>query len=246
MATPANVNSNIAEANKLATKQFPKAKIRTAMATIGGSAEAEQASRKDRVAAARDICGYAKTFSDANPDIPAEVIAKSWDAEFNVLALELATSGNRFAKMSKDKKTATLTGYGANVKSVGKGVIEFELNPADCEKAKTGNGGSESKGSFSAIREVVEAKRRERDRKANPDRALLDDAKAEAETAWNALSDAIFATNDLELIQGLRASLDEMLEKYRTAEAKQNEIEAEAEAKQEETEAEAEVEAAAT
>ncbi len=75
---------------------------------------------------------------------------------------------------------------------------------------------------------------------------MLDDAKAEAETAWNALSDAIFATNDLELIQGLRASLDEMLEKYRTAEAKQNEIEAEAEAKQEETEAEAEVEAAAT
>lgn len=212
----------IRKANETALKGFPKSKLRKAFDAMAADATAADNAAESKAAAALNVVELAAEFRTANADIDTATVVKGWRDNFAVLTMELATAGNRFAELKPGKDgqpaTAKLTGYGNNVMSIGKGVIEFDIEPGE---------------SYRETRVAVEAARREARRKADPDAALLEDAKAEAIANWDELRTLIFETGDAGLVSSLADTLASMHADAAAALAKQAEAEADDDAEPE-------------
>ena len=184
-----------------ALKKFPKAKLLGCFTRMAEQANAGDAAAEDRAMAALDVTRLAHDFAMNNPEALNETVVKGWRDNVKTLTMELALQGNRFAELKEGKEgaapTAKLTGYGNNVASIAKGVIEFKIDPCESE-------------SYREVRKEVEGARAEARRDADPDAAALEDAKARCVEAWDAVRKAMFDTGDAGNIDTLTAALDDM------------------------------------
>lgn len=191
-------NKAIVKANETALKGFPKSKVRTAFNTMAAQADESDSNNESRQAAALDVLKLARTFAVKNDGATTETIVDGWRDNIKLVTMELAIAGNRFADLTegKDDKPATakLTGYGNNVASIAKGVLEFEIDPNDSE-------------SYRDVRKSVEAARAEKRRSADPTQAAIDDAKEKADEAWAALRRLVFGLNQLGTTESLTEAL---------------------------------------
>ena len=171
----------VRKANEFALKAFPKAKIKAAIETMAGKAGEADVASEAKAAAALDVCVLAETFRDVNmtEGAPCDVIAKGWTEHLKAVALDLAVAGNRFAELKEGKDgeaaTAKLPGYGNNVASIAKGVIEFEILLEAMPEGIEGVTGGEAAESYRDVRKVVEATRAAKRRDADPEAAALAD-----------------------------------------------------------------------
>lgn len=208
----------VRKANETALKRFPKSRLVKAFVAMNDAGAATDNASEVKAAAALDVVMAAHEFRAANEDATVETVLSGWRDHVKLVAMELALAGNRFAELTeaKDDKPATakLTGYGANVVSIAKGAVEFEV---------TGE-------SYREVRKAVEAARAEAKRESDPDAALLADSKAAAIEAWDELRKAVFETGDAGLVDGLRQLMVDGLAEFKAAAAEQDATEAEAEA----------------
>ena len=232
--TTANGNKAIVKANQTALKGFPKGKLKSAFELMAAKANDGDDSNDARQVAALDVCVMAVNFrakNDAVTDLTT--VVQGWRDSIKVLAMELAIAGNRFAELREAKgdkpASAKLTGYGDNVASIAKGCIEHEIAPSD---------------SYRETRKAVEAARNEARRAADPNGALLADAKAEADTAWGELREVIFDLGEVAPVESLTEWLNDQREQVAAEIAER--IKAEAEADKAKAEADALPEAEVT
>ena len=220
---------------EFALKSFPKTKIKAAIETMAGKAGEADVASEAKAAAALDVCALAETFRDVNmtEGAPCDVIAKGWTEHLKAVALDLAVAGNRFAELKEGKEgeaaTAKLTGYGNNVASIAKGVIEFHIMLDAMPEGIDGVTEGAPAESYRDVRKVVEATRAANRRDADPEAAALADAKSTAIEAWDTLRTAVFDSGDIALINGLTDTLSELKAAWDEATAAQDAIEAEAE-----------------
>ena len=224
----------VRKAGEFALKAFPKAKIKAAIEVMAGKAGEADVASDAKAAAALDVCALAESFRDTNmtEGAPCDVIAKGWTEHLKSVALDLAVAGNRFAELKEGKEgeaaTAKLTGYGNNVASIAKGVIEFEILLDAMPEGIDGVDAGAPAESYRDVRKVVEATRAAKRREADPEGAALADAKALTVEAWDALRTAVFDSGDQELILGLADTLNELKAAWDEAAEAQDVIEAEA------------------
>ena len=201
----ANAAKLIVKANEAALKGFPRAKLKAAFVAMAALATDSDKATEARQAAALDVCVLAAQFVGKNDKAHLDTVVTGWRDEFKTVAMELAVSGNRFAELKEGKgdqpATAKLTGYGNNVASIAKGVIEFS---GDEEPVVLGE-------SYREVRTAVEAKRADARRASDPDGAILADAKQAADDAWTELRKVIFDTGDAGNINQLREVLEGQL-----------------------------------
>jgi len=226
----------VRKAAEFALKSFPKAKIKAAIETMAGKAGEADVASEAKAAAALDVCALAETFRDVNmtEGAPCDVIAKGWTEHLKSVALDLAVAGNRFAELKEGKDgeaaTAKLTGYGNNVASIAKGVIEFEITLDALPEGIDGVTEGAPAESYREVRKVVEATRAAKRRDADPEAAALADAKAMTVEAWDALRVAVFGSEDQDLILGLADTLTELKAAWDEAAEAQDVIDDKAEA----------------
>jgi len=234
--TKAKGNKAIVKANESALKGFPKAKLKAAFQSMATLATEADKATDARQMAAVTVCALAGHYAEDNNGADVATIANGWRDNLKLLTMELAVAGNRFAEIvegkDKDKApTAKLTGYGNNVASIAKGVIEFEVGML----AENG----EPK-SYREIRKDVEGLRAEQRRDSDPDAAELADAKSTCDDAWKELRSTIFGTGDAGNIDQLTETLMELLSDVQAQLIEQADLdkkaaaESEAEAQQEE------------
>ena len=214
-------NKALATANETALKGFPKAKLKGAFNAMAELAKAGDAANEARQAAALDVVMLAENFA-VNNDAPVETLVKGWRDNLKLVIMELATSGNRFAELTEGKgdapATAKLTGYGNNVASIAKGVIEFDIH---CDGKLD---------SYRECRKAVESARAEKRRSDDPGAAQLADAKAHCMESWDTLRTTVFETGDILNVQALTEVLDGHIADVLEQIAAQDATEAEAEA----------------
>lgn len=219
---PAAANKAIVKANNSALKGFPKAKLRTAFDNMATLAKTGDDANESRQAAALGVIILADTFAGKNSEADNDTIVTGWRDHLKLLVMELAVAGNRFAELTEGKgdnaATAKLTGYGNNVASIAKGVLEFR---GDDTPIVIGD-------SYREVRTAVEAKRAEARRAADPDGAILADAKQAADDAWGELRKVIFETGDAGNIDQLREVLEGQLSDVQAQLIAQADTEAEA------------------
>jgi hypothetical protein len=215
-------NKAIVAANETGLQHFPASDLRKAFDSMAALANDADAATDSRQAAALDVLVLAESFAIDNESADTETIAAGWRDNLKVLTMELAVSGNRFAELKEGKgdsaATAKLTGYGNNVASIAKGVIQFDMAV---------NGNFES---YREARKAVEAARAEARRDSDPDAAALADAKAQADDTWKELRETVFATGDILNVEALTASLQDALSSVQDQIAAANAIEADADA----------------
>lgn len=215
-------------ANQTALKGFEKAALKRAFEAMAKEKEAGDKATDSKQGQALKIVELAHKFRSKQPDsVPRETVVKHWRENMKVLTMELAVAGNKFAQLKEGKDgaspTAKLTGYGDNVASIARGMVEFDVEIGE---------------SFRECREAVEAARAEYRRVNDPDAAALSDAKGAADEAWSELRKAVFDTGHTGLIETLAQVLAdakaELLADERAAgepEADDSESEPEAERK---------------
>ena len=224
---------------EFALKGFSRSKVSKAINTMAADATAADKASDSKAMAALELVGLAEQFADRNlqDDVgaPVDVIAKGWQAELKSVALELAVAGCRFAELKEGKEgeaaTAKLTGYGANVASIARGVIEFGIHLDCLPDGVEGIEGGTAAESYRDVRKVVEAKRAEARRKSDPEAAALADAVATMREAGKKLADAVVETGDIALVTALTETFGAMLVSHEAAIAEQDATEAEAESK---------------
>lgn len=193
MATKKADQKATRNAGKTGLVGFPKGKLKAAFNDMAKEKAAGDTAAESRAQCALKIVTLAHTFrTSQKDDIPVDTIVEGWRDNMKLVTMELATAGNRFAELKEGKDgaaaTAKLTGYGNNVASIAKGLIEFELDPAE---------------SYRETRKAVEAARQDHRRTADPDAAALSDAKSDADEAWKELRKAVFDTNHIGLVSAL-------------------------------------------
>lgn len=201
--------------NETALKGFPKAKLKAAFDTMSGKAGEADASQADKQKAGFDILKLARSFRESNADVDVKTVVDGWRDHLKGLTLELAVAGNRFATMTeaKENKPAVgkLTGYGNNVASIAKGVIEFDVVPDEITDDTTGDA------SYRSVRSHVEGLREQARREADPKEAALQDAKAAMLDAWNDLRKVCFEARDSQLIDQVTDMIKGLNEDVSTA-----------------------------
>ena len=209
--TQAGPAKDIKAANDHALVKFPKPKLRKAFEAIAQDANVESEAAENRSGAAFNVLVLAHQFALDNAESTVENIVDGWRDAMGGLCMELATAGNKFAELKpgKDEKptTAKFTGYGNNVVSIAKGILEFELDPSKLlnEDGETG---------FKVARRIVEQRRQARRRELNPELAAMKDATAQATEAWNELRKAVSDFGDLTTMKALRAAIREMRDRF--------------------------------
>jgi len=215
------------KANSTALKGFPKSKLKAAFDTMATLDADANAARESKGAAGLDIVNMAHAFADKNAGIDVSTIVEGWRENVKLITMELAVAGNRFAELipAKDDKPARakLTGYGNNVASIARGVIEYEIDPSTTAK-------DDEQPTYRSVRDAVQYARDEARRAANPDIAALEDAKGACVEAWNALRDEAYQGNNLDLINLLTETLNQARHDLIEAKAHDDAAEAEAEA----------------
>lgn len=219
------------KANRTALKGFETSKIRAAFEQMAELRTGEETNAEARSQAALNLCKYAHAFrTKQDKGIPADTIVEGWRSKLALVIMELAVAGNKFATLTegKDDKPATakLTGYGNNVASIAKGVIEHEIEPGE---------------TYTDTRKAVEAARLEERRLKNPELAAVADARTACDEAWQELRKAVYSTEHPALITALTDELTRMKAELMA----KPEAQPEADADDETGEAEAEPEAKA-
>jgi hypothetical protein len=209
---------------KAAINCFPKVQIINALAALADGTGAKSQADADSASASLDLTIIAAAYGVEAHEIAngdTSTVLGDWRENLKQVALELAANGSPFAE-SRETDTGTvakLTGTGNNVMSIAKGVVDFRVEIADCIN-------EQGEVSYRQVRATVEAKRAERRAEQNPDAAALAEAKEDAREAWQSLSKLIFATDDMELIEALTSSLEEMEQGEVEAQAEQDAAEA--------------------
>jgi hypothetical protein len=133
---------------------FPKAKLREAYDAMAEQVRTENSAKELKFEGGLEACRIASEYSEAARNEPGQpdtsAILQHWKASQKLFVAELAAAGHKFAEYAdaaKDKEPAPrLTGYGKNVMSILRGVIEFNIEIADDD-------------TFSSVRKIVEAER---------------------------------------------------------------------------------------
>lgn len=217
-------------ANAAALNCFPKAALIKAIEALAKSKAAGNEAKEGGESASLHIMriaqGYAAEAAVITDDV--STVLADWRANVDVLALDLAGRGSKFAeiKVGKDgaADTARLTGTGNNVMSIAKGVVDFAVTVDDCAEA-------DEKASYRSVRTVVESLRKERRDKTHPEAAAMEAARTACREAFKELSDLVFGQNDIDLVESLTASLTEALADEVAAIEAANQIAIEAAAK---------------
>lgn len=209
---------------------FPKRAIRQAFDSMADGKATQENGKTAADNASFILVSEAEAYGKAAREVTQDVttILADWRENMRGLAMEMAVAGHKFASLTKGKDgkpdTAKLTGTGDNVASIAKGVVDFGLTLAqDVPQATDGEL------SYRDVRAEVERLRKERRDAANPDAALLRDAKAACDDQWTALRELVFGTDDLELVEALTAALAEMQKREQAAQDEAAQVEAEAE-----------------
>lgn len=213
-------NKALKAANAAALNLFPKKAVKDALNTMADSKANEEGAAEARSNAAMELVKAAADYSEkAHAKTDHSTVLGDWRDNVKALALELATAGHKFASMSQPKEgqpaKASLTGYGNNVVSIAKGVIDFELDISEAA-------------SYGEVRAEVIAARAERKRKQDPDGAELADAKERTLDQWKALKEFIWESGDAGLVTALGETLEKMREDMEAAAKEQEKAEAEA------------------
>lgn len=216
------------KANQTALKGFEKAALKREFDAMAKDKAAGDTASESKQGHALKIVELAHKFRSKQPDsVPRETIVKHWRENVKLLTMELAVSGNKFAVLKEGKDgaapTAKLTGYGDNVASIARGMVEFDVEIGE---------------SFRECREAVEAARAEYRRVNDPDAAALSDAKGAADEAWQELRKAVFDTGHTGLIETLAQVLADAKAELLADERAAGEPEQEQEADDSEPEAE--------
>lgn len=193
-------------ANETALKGFPKAKLAAAYDAMAKEKATGDKAADSKAGQALKVVELAHTFRTSQKDgIPLDTVVKGWRDNMKVLAMELAVAGNKFAELKEGKDgaapSAKLTGYGNNVASIARGMIECEIDPAECVT-------DDGERSYRECRTAVENARNEARRAADAEFARLQDAKALADEAWSELRKAVFKTEHAGLIETLADVLE--------------------------------------
>jgi hypothetical protein len=198
----ANASKAIQKANENAVTGFPAKKVEQALHIMGDTTGQLNVAKTDRTAAGFNVVKLAAEFAAAahGKGIPTDTIVSAWRDNVAIIVLKLAVAGNEFCdlKPAKGDKAATakLTGYGNNVFSTARGVVEFELEVSD---------------SYRETERNVKIARESARRKADPARAQFNDAKANCRETWTQLRDLVFATNNADNVDDLTALLQDTL-----------------------------------
>lgn len=217
-------NDAAVKRNEAALNTFPKRAIVDAMNTMAGFDQTSQAAQADRGNAAMELLIAVRAYAHEAMEITdVDTIVGDYRENLRLVALELATANHPFAKLipATDDKPARgqLTGYGANVASIAKGVIEHDIEIAEGD-------------SYSDVRTAVQHARKE---SADPAVKQLREAKEACDKVWSDLRKEVFKTKSIEHIEALTLAVVELAEAYeqRTMpeETQGDTTEAEAEAK---------------
>ena len=184
-----SVKVELADGKKVGAKQL--------LTAMGKQTDKSLEAKEQRDAASMAFCLFAESVAEVNMtnDIPRDTVVLGFTKHLDALRPALHKDGCPFveAKTEDGKPTVySWKGYGNNVKSIAKGVVQFTGHDdyadfpevSDCE-------------SFRAIRDAVEAARRGGE---SEDARLLREAKERWNEAVKALTKAVFASKDHELI----------------------------------------------
>lgn len=216
---------------KLALQGFDQSKVLTEFKAIEKDRQAEAKANQSKSGHAFNVLMIAADFRSRNPEAPSEVVADGWSKHGRTVATILAARKSTLAevvtpKSEKAEQYGRFVQYGQNVWSTAKGVIEYDLNPADYD-------------SYGDVLKEVRQKRKA-DRMAK-----LTDEQAELAKAIDACNEAYellrkLVDTDVGLVKLLTETLQNMAEEQKEQARQQEELEAEANA-----EAEADAEAIA-
>lgn len=196
---------SVSEAGKYALKGFPRSKIREAFEAMSASKETGDGANTAKQSAAFNVCKLAHKFRATNSEVDKQTAVKGWREHLSGVIMELAAAGNKFAELTQEKDkpaTAKLTGYGNNVASIAKGVIEFDLDPTTCVDDKGAS-------SYREVRKAVEAARLAA---RDADAIALAEAKATCDETWKELRKLVFDFNDKQLVVDLTLLIAEQIE----------------------------------
>jgi len=236
--TQAKANPTIQAAAELALVKFPAPKFKAALGVIGAEHDSEATAKDKRTEAAFTIVTLADEYREANPEATAETLAKGWSAEVAKALPALSKAGNRYVEVTEAKgdKAASfrLTGYGNNVVSTARGVLEFDVAldaaPAVTDDGKLDTDKAEALTKYRPTERVVKAHRAAKRAETNPDAELERMARVDADAAWKRLRELVFNTGDVQVIGDLADMLSEQADSVEAQLAQAAEIEAEAEA----------------
>ena len=148
-------NAQLQEANAYALETaFPKTELRKAFDSMATGDDSEANANNEKQSAAREVCVLAAAFiTDVIAEgSDTETALGKWKSDYRQLTAEMAVAGHKFAETvdGKGDKDAThrLTGYGKNVSSIARGVIEYDITIAEDD-------------SYSDVRKMVTAERAE-------------------------------------------------------------------------------------
>ena len=146
-STSAGANKAIQVVAKAAIKAtFPKAKLLAQFAEMADGSTSEKTAQELKTATAYMVCssadGYAdKAFGNGNgQSTDRHTILEAWRGHWTLLIAELNAAGNPFVELGeankKGEQKAVMTGYGRNVASTARGVIEYDVAVIDSAGAK--------------------------------------------------------------------------------------------------------------
>ncbi len=135
-------NKQLTAENKAALKaKFPKAKLLTQFAKMAEATGSEAESREAKQATAFIVCAAAEQYrADAygtgtGQTNDVSTILDAWRAHWRGLIKELHAKASPFVEMGeankKGEQRPVMTGYGRNVASNARGIIEYDISTVD-------------------------------------------------------------------------------------------------------------------
>ena len=216
------------EANKQALNCFPKTKLRASLDVMAESKQVGDDAKEAKANAALKLCVSAESYSSKAHEICGDdtsTVLKDWREGVKLLAKEMAVDGHKFVEANEKDGviTARLSGYGNNVMSIAKGVVEYQVEIED-------------EASYRDVRTTVEAIRATQ---RSNEAIELADSKQACKDAFAELTGIIFPLSDVELIDDLTQTLMELTETATAQAAEQAELEAHVETEAEAAESDA-------
>jgi len=227
MATAKAVTKNqVVKANKAALDCFPSGQIREALAHLGEAKGAKDKAQTDGDNYSLDVSRLAEAYRAQCAEVTEDhaLIMSDW-RENMALTLEVMAAEKSplviITPATDDKPAkAKWNGTANNAISIAKGVCDFDISiDTDCLN-------DDGEVSYREVKRTVEAKRADRWNEAHPEEHALNVAKENVRESFKALTETVFGTSDIQLIEFLNEQLIEMNSDAVAELEKQAEIEA--------------------
>lgn len=200
-------NDAVAAAGSAGLDCFPMTGMKKA---INGASEAkskEAHANGLRVSHSMVMCNLAFAFANecATKTEDHGLVMGDWRDNWKLILKVYAAKKHAFVEFTASKKDGEpaipkWNTTANNAISTAKGVLDFRLDPESCLNEKGEN-------TWTAVQKEVQKLRKARKDEDNPEQALLAIAKQDAKDAFGKLTEVIFGTGDIGLIEVLTAKL---------------------------------------